>query len=118
MTGTLLACEVDRIHTLKDGSVAITLYTQELSAGKAAELFGYRKKLCAVYFSEKETIPQKEFDQVDKIEVDLGGKTPAQRMRNVLWKLYEEDKKGHPDFDGYYKARMERIIETLKEEFN
>lgn len=114
MTGILLACLVGGLSTRKDGSVRITLETQELPPAKAAELFVYRNKLCAVYFSEKETIPQKELDQVDKIDVELGGKTPSQRLRNVFWKLWEQDKDGHQDFDGYYKSKMETIIVHYK----
>jgi hypothetical protein len=114
MTGILLATYVGTIATLKDGSVKINLTTQELSPGKAAELFALRNKLCATYLSEKEAIPQRELDQVDKVEVELGGKTPSQRMRNVFWKLWDQDKEGHTEFDGYYKSKMELLIEQLK----
>ncbi len=60
-------------------------------------------------------IDQKEIDQVDKLDPDLpGGKTQSQRIRNVLYKLYEQAPEGFTSFDGYYRAKTEIIIEHFK----
>jgi len=53
MTGTLIPVVIGGIRSLKDGSVAVTVETQELSPGKAGELFALRNKVCYVYFSER-----------------------------------------------------------------
>ncbi len=52
---------------------------------KCGELFGLRNRLVAMYLSEKETIPQKDLDQIDAISVEQQGKTPSQRLRSVLF---------------------------------
>jgi hypothetical protein len=114
VTGLLIPTIVDGIRTHKDGSVAITLITQELSAGKAADLFGLRNKLCAAYLSPKESIQQSERDQVDKIDVELTGKTPSQRVRNTLFILWQQDNEGHSVFDTFYKTKIELYIDHLK----
>ena len=114
MNGILLPSIVSTIRSLKDGSVSVCLETQELSPMKAGEIFSLRKKVVMAYFSEKETIPQKELDQVDSINPDLGGKTPSQRLRNVLYVAFEQNHEGYKDFDSYYRGVMEKIIEHYK----
>lgn len=114
MNGILLACQISSIRTLKDGSVNVALETQELSSGRAGELFALRNRIAAVYISPKETIDQKEIDQVDKVDAEFNGKTQSQRMRNVFFKLFDQDREGHKSFDAYYKAKTEAIIEQLK----
>lgn len=114
MNGLLLACYVDGLTTRKDKSVTIKLTTQELSEGNAGQVFGLQSKLVAVYISPKETIPQRDIDQVDKIDVEMNSKSQSQRIRAVLYKLWEQGNEGHKDFDAYYKAKTELYIEHLK----
>ena len=114
MNGVILSCIVTSLRTLKDGSVSICLETMELSAGHAGELFSLHNKVAAVYISPKEIINQKEIDQVDKVDPEILGKTQSQRIRGVLYKLFEQDHEGHSNFDMYYKAKTELIIDHLK----
>lgn len=114
MTGLLLPAIVNTLRTLKDGSISICFETQELSPSKAGELFSYRGKLVGLYLSAKETIPQKEMDQVDAIDVDLPGRTKSQRVRNVLYRIWEVQSDGHKTFESYYNFQMEKHITDLK----
>lgn len=114
MNGILLPATIENITTRKDHTVKIVLGTQELSPGKAGEVFNLMNKLATVYISEKETIPQRELDQVDQIDPEFGGKTQSQRIRNVLYILFEKDKEGFKDFDQYYHSKTEKYIEHLK----
>ncbi len=113
MKGILLSCIIDKITTLKDKSVKITLDTQELSAGKAGELFTLRDTLATVYISPSE-ITDREMKQVDIIEPEMPGKTPSQRMRDVLFILWKQNNEGYREFDGYYKYQMEKMTSELK----
>lgn len=112
--GILLGAYVEGISTRKDKSIKITLGTQELSNGNAAELFGLQNKIVACYISPKETIDQKEMDQVDKIDPEFQGKTQSQRIRNTLFRVWEKNPEGYKDFDMFYKAKTELYIEHLK----
>ncbi len=94
--------------------MSLSLETMELSPGKAGELFSLRNMIAAVYISPKETIPQKELDQVDAMEPGFKGKSPAQRLRGVLFILFGQSNEGYKDFDSYYKAKMEGIIQEYK----
>lgn len=112
--GALLSAIVEKLSTLKDGSITVTIHTQEMSPAKSAELFELRGKLAAVYISPAE-ITSKELSLVDTIEPDLPGKTPSQRMRNVLWILFKQDAEGYKDFPPYYEAKMNQYIDGLKQ---
>ena len=114
MKGVLLSAIIERLTSLKDGSIKITFETQEMSPAKSAELFALRGALATVYISPAE-ITTKELMQVDAIEPDLPGKRPSQRMRNVLFLLWKQDNEGYREFDAYYPAKMEVYIEQLKQ---
>lgn len=113
MNGILLSTYIENIATRKDKTIKITLGTQEISQGKAGELFSLLNSLAVVYISPKE-IDQKEIDQVDKVDPELHGKTQSQRIRNVLYKLWEQDPEGHKTFDNYYQSKTELFIDHLK----
>jgi hypothetical protein len=114
MNGLLMPAIVSSIRSLKDGSVSITFESQELSPSAAGEIFSYRGKLVAMYLSPKETIAQRELDQIDAVDVDLPGKTKSQRVRNVLYRIWELQPEGHKTFDSYYNDKMQKHIEDLK----
>lgn len=113
MKGILLPAMVEGVASRRDKTVKITIGTQELSPSSAGELFHLNGKICAVYISEK-AIDQNEIDQVDKLDPEFSGKTQSQRIRNVLYKLFEQDKEGFKDFESFYRSKTELYIEHLK----
>lgn len=113
MKGILLPIYIESIATRKDKSVKLVLATQEVSPELAGQLFALNGKIAVGYISEK-TIDQKEMDQVDKIDPEFSGKSQGQRIRAVLYKLYEQADEGYKDFETYYRAKTELYIEHLK----
>mgnify|MGYP003452795100 CR=1 FL=1 len=91
-------CEIGNISTTKDKGVKITLYTPELSAVDMALIFEAQKKGIA-----------------DEIDVDYTqeGKTPSERLRNVLYCLFME-KKTAEIFDDFYRREVEKMIDSVK----
>lgn len=88
MKGLLVPAIVENIQTRKDNTLKIVLGTNELSPVNAGSLFGLHGKLATVYISPSE-INQKEIDQIDRLDPELPGKTQAQRIRAVLYILFE-----------------------------
>lgn len=115
MDGLLLPGYVTSIRGLKDGSIVLSIETQELSPMKAGEVFSLRGKLLAMYLSTKETVSQRELDQVDAVQVDMPGKTLSQRVRNVLYRIWEVQPEGFKSFESFYSAKQEAHIKALKE---
>ena len=114
MNGLLFAAIVEQTRTRRDNTVEVKLGLQELSPAIGGQLLKLNNRLVAVYLSEKETISQKEIDQVEQIDPVIEGKSPSQRMRNVLYILFTQNAEGYKTFDEYYRGKMEAIIDKLK----
>ena len=111
--GLLIAAYVEGIRSRKDKTIALTLGTQELSPEKAGELFSINGQLITAYLSVK-GISQDDQEIIDTIEPDSTGKTPSQRLRNVLYILWEQDNEGFKDKNLHYIHHMEKILSHLK----
>ena len=102
---------IDNIRTLADNSVRVSLGTPELTPETVGNMYGMLK--------------QKQLDAVEGATVDreFENKTPSQRMRNVLYVLWEqqqpketspEGKTTYVDFDLFYKRKMTELITFIK----
>jgi len=113
--GLLLAAQVENVATRRDGTLKLVLGCQELNQSKAGELVSMQNKVCAIYISLKESVPQKVIDMVDDTDVDMPGKTKSQRMRACYFRIWELDKQGHKSFESFYSHHMEKSIQALKD---
>ena len=110
------ASTIQKIETMVDGSIKLTIYTQELKPDQATELFKLKQKLG--YFLFKETaIKEDEIDVPDFVPEIKGDKTPSQRLRATLYVLWQQKGK-QGTADDFYKQQMERFIEAVKERLN
>jgi hypothetical protein len=98
-------------------SIRIVADSQEnLSDEQMAKVMGYHGKIGWWCFLPEE----RPIDVLDVINTppiqweEEGTKSPAQRMRGVIFRLWEQGGKVG-DFNEVYKARMEKLIELLKE---
>lgn len=99
----------------KDGSIAITLGTQEMVPATAAKLAGYNQKFLYVLF--KEDTPNNEEQEMMKFletSDDNQSKSQSQRMRNTLYVLFKQDSEGFSSFVMYYEHKMNKFIDSLK----
>lgn len=76
----------------------IVIVTPELSIEKMAELL----------YAKKQGITEEV-----SIDYTQEGKTPGERLRNVLYAVFKEEKRTGL-FDDYYRQEMEKIIEAYK----
>lgn len=113
---TSLPATITKVTTMRDLTVRIQLDCQEMLPEYMAEIFSLNNKLGWFFFHEA---PIKEIDtsKLPEIHFEEWEKTPGQRMRAVLYRLYERtDKK--ITFEQFYKEKMEQLIEMLKEKLN
>ena len=113
MKGIILAAYIDGIRSRKDRTVALTISTQELSPEKAGEIFSLNGKLITAYLSPSE-ITKDDAGLIDSIEPDMPGKTPSQRLRSILFLLWQQNNEGYKDKNMHYQNYMDRIIEFYK----
>jgi hypothetical protein len=110
---------LETIKTLKDGTISLVFETNELRPADVGVLFSYRKGIGYLAF-KPESFNKDEVEIVDSLKVENfeGEKSPSKRMRNILYKLWQQDNAGYDDPNLYYVYRMNNICELLKNEFN
>jgi hypothetical protein len=110
----LLPATIEGISTRKDRTVRVTIGTQELAPDKAGQLMALQNALCYVAI-KPENFTHDEEANLDKLKADdVNGKTPSQRLRSVLFRLWEQDGKGFKTFSSYYDHHMELLINQIK----
>jgi len=114
MTPSPIPAILDGIKTRKDGTLCVVFETAEIPVESKVQLMQDVNKQGYVYFQEAP------FSEINIPEVQLSefdSKKPSQRMRNVIYKIWELSDKSK-DFDSYYKITMDKIIEQLKEKLS
>lgn len=109
---------IEGISTKKDRTLKLSIYTQELPPEDKAILFDLEQKQGWFLFKEEE---MKEEDIPEETPEFKGQKSQAQRLRGVLYKLWEQNppqyRMKYP-FTLYYETKMEKIIDEYKEKIN
>lgn len=82
---------IDKVTTMKDHSVKITLVTRELSPEEMVQLFSHINQ----------EVPEIEFD------TDVDQKTPAKRLRDRLYVYYKEARGSDQNFRRWYEEVLD-----------
>tara|TARA_R100000234_G_scaffold23559_2_gene13465 strand:+ start:3746 stop:4138 length:393 start_codon:yes stop_codon:yes gene_type:complete len=116
---------IDKVSTLADGSLRLFIGTPELANETMVNVFNLIKKPGYVLISTN-SINQEQIDAVEKAttNTEFSEKTPSQRMRAVLYKLWEKTQPKtlngdtgemeYIEFDLFYKRQMNKIIDHFK----
>ena len=106
---------LEKLSTLNDGSVKLSICTQEMDATNGAQIFGLRGKYLKVLLSDT-NITEPEAILIDEAKVKDGRKikTHSQRLRAVLFRLHEQTAPD-TDFEQFYNEKMEGLIEHYKQ---
>jgi hypothetical protein len=97
------------IRSNVDRSLGLSVSTPELSVNERAlfmELQGLNVDLTIVPLEESNP-------EVEKIDRDVETKKPSQRLRAVLYVLWEQRGK-QGEFNDFYRTQMEKVIEAVK----
>lgn len=110
----VLTSILENISTRSDGSVKVTLGSQEMDESNAAHLFGLRNKFIKVLLSDNNISPLEE-RMIDEQKIQDGKKikTRSQRYRAVIYRQWEQSA-SELDFDTFYNNHMDNIIEVEK----
>ena len=110
-----LACIYEGSRDLKDRTKKLTFQTNEITPEQAANL-----QMCVqnfVYILIKpEDFTKDEIKEMTEIKTvfEDTGKTPSQRLRSVLFRLWQQDSHGYKDFNIYYQYRIEILLNHFK----
>ena len=104
---------VTSLATRVDGAIKITLETRELSGQDSATLFDLRGTEAWVIIAPSEIKEEDVNLPTERADPALGTKTPSQRLRGVLFRLWQQNG-GGTDFESFYRIKLESIIDQLK----
>lgn len=111
-----IAATLTRFASTPDRGLRITFETcRELNLETSANLQNSLNKIGVLAFSPDPFTTQ-QLEEIDKIKVDYddSGKPPSQRLRAVLYRLWEQVPEGYKTSNDHYLAKMEQIIEHFK----
>jgi hypothetical protein len=107
---------IENLTTRKDRTWKLTIGSNELTPEQAAELVKLNQEFCYVAL-KRDTFKSRDLEIIAGIqsEFEFNEKPPAQRLRAVFYRLWEQDKQGYKDFNLYYHFHMEKLINHFKE---
>jgi hypothetical protein len=114
MSSILLAVVLENYRPRKDGSVSLSFSTQELTSDKVMQIHAMLNSYGAIHFKAGEKLNEEDIALIDGVDLDLGnGKSQSQRLRGVLYRLWEQSGKVG-EFKDFYRVHTEKIIEHYK----
>lgn len=106
------------VKTLVDGGRVIDFETPELSAEASTYIFSLHRKNGFLIFMEN-AVKAEDIDLPESAPEFRNDKTPSQRLRGVLYRVWEQMPQGKPKtFDEFYKQKMEELISHFKEKLS
>ena len=109
------ACQIEKIETRADHTLVAKIGMQELSFDREVALFALRKLPVNILISPHE-ITQEDIESVDIISEEdkehfgKKAKTKSQRLRNILWRVWEREGCKGSDKE-HYDKEMDRICD-------
>ena len=100
--------------TCKDGSLRLTFRTQELQPESKLSVFEFQNKFGWLVFSASKI---QEADMPKFKAVEKSDRTPSERLRNTLYRLWEKVDTSET-FDTFYARKMEQLIDFVKGKLN
>lgn len=109
---------VSKITTMHDRTLRLQIDCLELPADQEALIFSARHASGWVLFAESE-LQVEDVADLPEIQVNKNEKTPSQRLRAVLYRLWEQSNRiTYPEFEIFYRAKIDRLIEGYKLKLN
>ena len=106
---------LDSVRSLKDKSWKVTFETNELTPEQTTFLGSHLQSWCTLAIKPGESkFEQESLDMLDKYDEFPDKKSQAQRIRGVLYRLWELDPQGFKVFNDFYVHKTEQIINHLK----
>lgn len=110
----VLAGTIEGINTRQDGTIKLTFGTQELSSETVGNVFQLRSKYVKCLLSNDNITDTDTSLLIEtSLKNDTKVKKPSQRLRAVLYRVWEQGK-SELDFEQFYNNKLEEIINHFK----
>ncbi len=106
---------LESYRSLKDRTLKLTFETHEPTPDQMADI---QKSIMNAGFLAFNVDPfsssQEKYLTEMEVDYDDTNKTPSKRLRGVLYRNWELDKKGYKTFEDFYRSQMEILIVHFK----
>jgi len=111
----ILPTIIENITTRRDKTWKLTIGTQELSPEQAGEVVKLNQEYCYLALKRNE-FKSRDVEIISSLqsELEFSDKPPGQRLRAVLYRLWEHEPEGYKDFELFYRFHMEKVISHFK----
>lgn len=111
-----IIAEIGKVETQTDG-LKMVVYTNEASNEDLALLIGSRGKQGMMLFKAEDVSPfsEGEIQDIPEVKVESDQKTPSERLRAIIWQIWNHNTNQKQPFDLYYIGYMDKLCEGLKE---
>jgi hypothetical protein len=111
----LLPAILQRYGSKTDKTFTVVFASQEITPEQVAALNESLQQFGYLAF-KVDKFKQKEIEVIDNLKSDYEdtGKTPGQRLRGVLYRLWEKDAEGFKNPVDHYNSKMETLIQHFK----
>lgn len=109
MKGFTVPADLTRATSMSDGGMGVGFHTKEITADEKAKIMGFHMTTGWLLFSPNDI----NLKDVPTTIAEKDAKTPAQRLRAVLFIAWKQENDGK-EFDEYYQSKMEGFINFVK----
>jgi hypothetical protein len=116
MNTFVFAGQIDGYRSLQDKSLKVSIVTSTEVSPETLLSISHAFQLPCLIAVSSDPFTASQLEDLDKIKVEFddGGKTPGQRLRGVMYRLWEINNERYDVFEDFYRAHMEKIINHLK----
>ena len=102
-------------RSLKDKTLKLTFETSEPSPEQFYEIAKNNQKYGFLAFKDDE-FKTEQLESLNSMKADLEttGKTPSQRLRDILFCLWKQEDQGYKNFNDFYNRKMDDISNHFK----
>lgn len=114
-----IPASINKISTMADSTLKLSIYTtRELTSNDELKIMSYRNKEGIMVFSPKD-IKQEDMVDLPEVPKDMSEKrTPSQKMRAIIYRIWEQTTSQKQEFETYYRNYMMKLNEHLKQKLN
>ena len=111
-----LPAQLEGYRSMKDRTLKLSFETNELTPEQMANIHYSLNKFGFLAFSP-DALATQELTEIDNLKVEYSdtGKPPSQRLRAVLYRLWEQTPEGYKTFNDFYNSKMEVLITHFKD---
>jgi len=110
---------LESYRSLKDRTLKVIFECNEPTGEQLVQIATMSQKFGYLAFKE-EPFKNSEKKMLEDLKSDfeIQGKTKGQRLRAVLYILFEQSPEGYEVFDDFYNAKMEKLIMHFKDKLD